>query len=419
MSKPAIAAPLTAANISFSIPAATLLPPWDDLGEYPRSMTLRYAPVDFTDPAVQAAMAKFTIAVLGWYRAYGTDLEMANIIRAIQKPSGCKVGSYAIFNEHKDPVASNESQYPSWQKLEAENWWLRNAAGQKVQWSSSYGAWDVNITSAMQPDSNGLRWSEYYADYLAQVYTSVHPQDFIYLDNMWGFPRNTSGADYFLTGQNISYNDAAVGAAWRDGQRRFYNRFITKTGLPILGNTDPTFFSDDMMSCLHGGYFEDSLWWGSVAADWNTHMARYHRMCRMAAWDGVTAMDAVASDTVDADFWRVARLCVCSAMLDNGLSHFRGQVSTQPNTWLDEYDNPIGYPLESPQTVPYDAAGCYRRVFSGGMVLVNPTASPQSITIGSGYTRFTGSQDATTNSGASVASAITVGSMDGILLLKL
>ncbi len=44
------------------------------------------------------------------------------------------------------------------EKLNQNNWWLKNAAASKVQWIKGYEAWDINFTDGMvlvNPKGNG------------------------------------------------------------------------------------------------------------------------------------------------------------------------------------------------------------------------------------------------------------------------
>lgn len=62
-------------------------------------------------------------------------------------------------------------------------------------------------------------------------------------------------------------------------------------------------------------------------------------------------------------------------------------------------------------------ANVWRRDFTNGIVLVNGTASPQSVVVGEGYRRIAGTQDTLTNSGVAMTS-VTIPSQDAILLVR-
>jgi hypothetical protein len=86
--------------------------------------------------------------------------------------------------------------------------------------------------------------------------------------------------------------------------------------------------------------------------------------------------------------------------------------------WFDEFDQDLGVATDAVPSTAW-SSGVWARRFEGGVVLCNPTSSAQSVnptTLGT-YTRFTGTQDATTNDGTAVAGSISIPAQDGLVLL--
>lgn len=79
-------------------------------------------------------------------------------------------------------------------------------------------------------------------------------------------------------------------------------------------------------------------------------------------------------------------------LMGNGFFGFDFGDSAPPVTWwYDEYDFNLGYPIGPATPIGADSP-VYRRDFTNGVVLLNGTASPQTVTLESGLKRFTGTQ---------------------------
>ena len=88
--------------------------------------------------------------------------------------------------------------------------------------------------------------------------------------------------------------------------------------------------------------------------------------------------------------------------------------STVP--WFDEFNIELGYPLQKPVSIPWDNH-VYRRDFQKGIILINPTDSPKSVTLEKAYIKLKGSQDPQINNGQKVKE-ITLNGKDGLVLIK-
>jgi hypothetical protein len=64
------------------------------------------------------------------------------------------------------------------------------------------------------------------------------------------------------------------------------------------------------------------------------------------------------------------------------------------------------------------STGVWRRDYANGIALCNPTGAAQTVTLETSYKRLKGTQDPTTNSGATVTS-VTLQPADGLILLRL
>ena len=101
----------------------------------------------------------------------------------------------------------------------------------------------------------------------------------------------------------------------------------------------------------------------------------------------------------------------------------RPSSGTLKSTWYDEYDAHIGTPLYAAPTAPYPVSqggdgNYWRRTYSNGLVLVNPSKTKTSyVHVPAGYKRLHGTQDPAVNNGQ-VVSTVTLPPRSGLLLIR-
>ena len=142
-----------------------------------------------------------------------------------------------------------------------------------------------------------------------------------------------------------------------------------------------------------------------------------------------------------ANFRQYQRFVVGSALLDNG--YVQPHVGQYPD-WCDEcgvigYNTtkslaatgwlgcPLGEAVNSTGDTMRDVIGInwenlensvWMREFTNGLVVVNPTTSSQTVTVGPGWRKILGMYDTVHNNGSIVSSTITVGAMDVYVLVR-
>jgi hypothetical protein len=81
----------------------------------------------------------------------------------------------------------------------------------------------------------------------------------------------------------------------------------------------------------------------------------------------------------------------------------------------------LGVPLTAATSIGgkqnYDEGTVWKREFSNGIALVNPTTKPQEINLGGEYEKIIGTQDKQINNGL-IADKVVVGAQDGLLMMK-
>jgi uncharacterized phage protein (TIGR02218 family) len=328
-----------------------------------------------------------------------------------------EVANYVILNELDDTLAPSEDYYPLLQEVDARNWWARvsHPAGAKTQWTTLYGKYELNMTAATTANGAGQRLPQYKAEEFDFPFRfdDIPEAGWVFIDNLWRQPRVT--ADYNCDG--TAEAASAAGAAWRTAFVAYINALkALRPGLKIIGNVNHNLSDSEYVGVVNAGFDEGTI--GKSYGKFATGgiAAVRNRMLDLIAntADGMAILNAYGSSTN----YQRARLGFTMAQLFDAHFCYLLDVGTLQTTWFDEYEQDLGTPTDA---VPSSAwsNGVWARRFENGVVLCNPTGSAASVnptTLGT-YTRFLGTQDATTNSGASVSGSISIPSQDGIVLL--
>ena len=388
--------------------------------EYPRLLGMNIGEKNYDDPSYQAQLARLDVVILGFYRGWEAqdgEQSMRRVVQTLRRLNpALLVGQYTVLNEAaNDP--RNTAENDKREKLDAASWWLRDADHRRVQWTSDYGAWDINITDWARPDASGRRYPQWLAERDYRVFFAPVPEfDIWYVDNVMAHPR-IAAADWAGTGRNEAGESSPVQQAFRLGQLRHWQAARRLApNLLLIGNPDNDLSYPEYRGRLQGAFLETLMgarWSLFARAGWHAMMQRYL---------GINAnlgLPALVGFNVSGrrDDYRLLRFALASCLLGDGYFSFtdtrRGYSGV---TWFDEYDQKLGRPLEPPQTRAWQD-GIYRRRFSNGMVLVNPGPLRRRVTIEAGYRHLRGKQAPFINDGKAAA-MISLPASDGILLLK-
>jgi hypothetical protein len=376
---------------------------------------------NYDDPAYQAQLARLDIAILGFYQGWKGDTNGSVIRRAVQQIKalhpGMKVGQYTILNESKDDPART-SDDDKIVKLDQMNWWLRDAVtGAKTQWTTSYGAWDINQSAWAQPDANGDRWPQWLAKRDHRIYFNPVPEfDIWYFDNVMKYSR-IAVANWKYDGTNWSSTDAGVATAYRQGQLAHWQKAAALAPTRVqMGNTDNNLAYNEFRGQLGGAFLEGlmgksySLEGSSVG--WAGMMKRYFDVAANLKSPAYVGFN-VHGNVTDYRFFRYA---FTSCLLGDGHFSFTDiAVGYSSVPWFDEYEVSLGAAVEPPTSTAW-SNGVVRRRYEKALVLVNPTHEPRTVTLESGWRRLLARQDATVNNGEPVTT-ITLPAKDGLVLV--
>jgi hypothetical protein len=368
-----------------------------------------------TTDARKALLAKFDYVILGLGKTLGAT-RINNFVSGVKALNpAAKVGQYTILGELKCDMTPTEEVYALWQEVNQNNWWLRNAAGQRVQWNTGYGACDINVTDWAARNAAGQTYAQFKWQYDRASLISLAPFDFLFLDNTFGLTRVV--ADWQRSGNDMPKSDPTASAAMRAGHVAYWNAVrATSPALKLVGNADNDLASAEYKGGLDGAFLEGALgksWSRETWAGWDSMMAYYRAALRNTRQPEMVFLNAFAART---DYATV-RYGLASAMLEDGRFVHIPSTGTFEPTWFDEFGAPIGTAVEAP---PVAAArnGIWLRRYANGLVLVNPSKTvTASIDIGPGYKRLSGAQDPAVNNGQA-QQVVTLGPRQGLLMLK-
>jgi hypothetical protein len=389
--------------------------------DFPRLMGMNIArPVDYDKPACQQALSRMDIAILGfwtdWHKSKPGITERDVVVQLKQRNPRLLVGQYTVLNESKDADEPKNSAPDISRKLDSENWWLRDASGRRVRWTERYRAWDINISEWMQPDEDGLRYPQWLARRYHRVFFATVPEfDIWYFDNALSRPP-ANWADWDGDGRNESRQDPKIAAAYRRGNVLHWEEARKLSPQAIfIGNSDDL-SSPEYSARLQGVFLEAMMgrhWSIESRHGWDAMMRRYRSALLHTAIPHIVGFNVWGRK----DDYRRMRFGLGSCLLDDGyFSYTDEQCGYGSVAWFDEYDAKLGRPLDPPAQAAWQNQ-IYRRRFERGLVLVNPEASPRTVTLESGYLRLKGNQAPAVNDGEPV-SRISLAPHDGIILLK-
>ncbi len=395
-------------------PAATEAP------SFPRFLGINIGAKNYGDPRYQRELARLDIAILGFYKGWGAGGDSAAAMRvAVQaiKAHNPRIllGQYTVLNEaYDDPrdIATRDLK----DKLDASGWWLQSAAGRRVQWTSRYASWEVNLTQWAAPDELGRRWPEWLAERNAKAFFRDVPElDIVYIDNVMARPRVRG--DWDRDGRDDDPGSARILAQHHAGHLAYWKRLraLVPSAL-LIGNVDGDLANPEWRGQLDGAILEALMgesWSIEAREGWPAMMARYRAALRHTRAPAIVGFNV----TGDARDYRALRYAYASCLLDDGYFSFTDRARGHAGVaWFDEFDLRLGRALGPPPSAPW-SGGVWRRDFEHGVALVNPQARAQSVDLEPGLRRLAGRQDPATNN-AGVAGTLVLRPRDGIILRR-
>lgn len=360
-------------------------------------------------------MAQFGLVTFGLpYSSPSTAQSWINEVRKLNPT--IVMGGYTNAVEADASPEGSRSTYTIDKTVVANDWWLHTASDQKVQWTTAFDTYVLNLTRWGARDASGKRLTEWLGDYVAGQIGGLKGLDYVFQDNVWYTPRPyTQYADFMRNGTNQYAMSADIQAAWRLGTTDYMTRLRSKVpGIKVFANAD-----NDLNYAEYKGKYDGALMECAFGKSWSFYerlgWARMMAEYRTLLTNTISKKDAIMQGCAAVLDLTKLRFGLASAMLENGWYTYKVTNEALP-TWADEYGANIGTPSEAPPTGP-TASGIWMRKYSNGIVLVNPGATTASVNIGAGYKRLQGTQDPATNNGLP-ASTVTLEPNRGLLLVK-
>jgi hypothetical protein len=201
------------------------------------------------------------------------------------------------------------------------------------------------------------------------------------------------------------------------------SRFPDKTALhnENLPLTDRDGKPFNYAGVVNGNEFEGELNGASEGGwpDWNDFMAWYATWNRASPSLNMLPNKIVndGSRTPDRAYQtlRQMRFSLAATLMGDGVFLHGGWGFY---TWFDEFDAKLGYPRQVFGAPVAGGSPLWRRDFDGGIALVNSSQTDTiTVNLGGTFRAIQGTQDKTVNNGQSVSS-VTIGPLDGRILLK-
>lgn len=368
--------------------------------------------------AYQTEMAKAALVVMGFYPGWKSDKAGSTIrpvlqaIRALNPK--IRLAQYTVLNEASDVTTGSASADVAI-KLNETDWWLRNVAGNKLQWTNSYSNWDINFTEYSKPDAQGLRYTQWRAQRDFNQFFSVLPEfDAWYCDNVMEAPR-TPPANWMLDG--VDRPSAEVAAAYRRAHVEHWRAIRgLKSSVHLIGNADNDLSSAEFKDQLDGAFLEAMIGRSYSREEWAGWTEAYKRY-RTAETNTRAKHGVIFNTHGEKDNYERMRYGLATTLLGNGMYCYTDSALNYSSVpWFDEYDAPLGLSVTLPPTAAVN--GVFMREYENGLVLVNPSKVSSVLVQLNGNFRFiAGSQDPVVNTGATVSS-LTVPPRAGRILLR-
>lgn len=348
----------------------------------------------FPDP-VQTAQRHSYVVLHAWQASTMRRLKAAN---PNLKVLVYKNLSTTVSYHSSDPFQPTGVRYDDANANHPE-WYLNDTSGQRIQFRSYPGLWQMDIGNP-----------EYQRAWADQVIAEVQREgwDGVELDDV-----NPTIKYHFDPSRVAKYpNDAAFGAATRSMLAHVGPRIQAagKLAIPNICCTTELGVGiwKDWLQFVSGAYEESYTKWDARVGegyrwDWGTSgWAAHLEQGLEAARQGKILMAHAWSQPDDAAAMRFGLATLMLSAEGRSSFGFGASYSTEP--WFPEYDLDIGAPAEAYRR----SEAVYSRKYADGLVLVNPSRSPQQVALGGTYS----------GSGLERVSSVTMGPTTGLILKR-
>ncbi len=355
--------------------------------DFPRIMGMNIGKKHYDEESYQKELSKNHIVILGFYRGWEENriFKIDDVLKKMKSyNSSIKIGQYTIINEVTSDLG-DKAKRDIVEKLEKEQWWLRDSNKKKMQWTNKYNAWEVNITDYVKPDSEGKRFPQWIAERNYNVFFRTNPLfEIWYIDNLFYMPR-IHEADWKNEKHNIKSSDETIQKAYREGFVAYFEKAKNLAPkLLFIVNADSDLHYKEFTKRFHGAFLEGLMgysWSLETWAGWEKMMERYHKVFHHLIDPKIVGFHVIGNPK-DKQFFRYS---YGSCLLNDGYYCFSDRSQEYSSVvWFDEFNYRLGKPLEGPKIEPWRGK-LYRRVFERAIVYVNPGNIEEFVEIDQNY----------------------------------
>jgi len=292
-----------------------------------------------------------------------------------------------------------------------QSWWLLDPSGRRVSvWPGT------EMLNTVSP------WSSALPEFVKEDIWSTGLWDGVFYDELSANVSWVNGGyiDIHRDGQKDDPHLADV--AWERATTNMLRetRSLLGADAVIVTNGDST---ASLQPFVNGRMFETfpTPWHGQ--GRWEDSVSSYLGLHLMVGYRPAFIINGNSGNSGnDADFRKVRYVLASTLMGDGFFSYDFGDQDHGQLWWYDEQDAQLGEPLgpavnQSATGGNAVVPGVWRRDFSNGVVLLNSTASSQTVSFTAELEHLKGEQDPSVNSGR-LTTAVTLPPNDGVVLLK-
>lgn len=313
----------------------------------------------------------------------------------------------------------SESINADWQKYPAntlfknfkmqDGWYLHSANGQKISnWTG--------LTSADM--SHG--WSDYLISFAKDQVLSQGIWDGIFWDMVYDGASWMNGGDVDLNSDGARDNSGELNAEWMRRVEYLLRASRDRLGVKyiLINGTSRV----DLQAIVNGRMYEDFPTSWEAGGSWSGIMNGLIRNQKQNVQPQLYVFNANTNNTGRQDDYKTMRFGLTSAlMMDNIYFSFDYGTENHAQNWqYDEYGVNLGEPTGEAVSKNNSAKfseDVWRRDYSRGVALVNPTEQSQEVDLGGDFEKIIGQQDPVVNTGE-ITNKVVVAAKDGLILLK-
>lgn len=335
-------------------------------------------------------------------------------------------------------LVDNYSTREQFDEICARNWWSRRSGttGPRLSWSTSFGAWDINNTEWAPLNGDGDNFAAYLARYGHTAWGAIAGLTGFFQDNVnliradvWG-----SGhlGDWNRDGTQEDRNGTASGtstfvqASHRAGLARFADTHrALSAGRMVGANAD-----NDLGSPEWSGKYDLALFENADNFTTATCVARVAQAGNLigdkVVWYHGESRTSRGGTGLENDYPTMRKHMARALTLGFTAYGFSG-ASESPSYFIryrqDEYDAPLGVPVDGPQ-VAARSGNLWYREFSNGVTVFNNGSTQQQLNLttafpGKSFRKLSSADlgrtplDPTFNNGAAVSVLTLAGASGG------